>query len=407
MKKKYVIAGTGNRGIIAYLIPLTKEYTDCAEVVGLYDINTERAEVGATKAAYPVPVFSDFDEMLRTTRPDTVIVSTKDSTHDEYAIKALDFGCDVICEKPLTTTAEKFKAIYAAERRSGKKLTTTFNCRFMPNFMRVKQIIMNGEIGDILSAHFDWFLDLTHGASYFRRWNRRREESGTLLVHKASHHFDLLNWFLADEPEKINAFGSLKFYGPTRKERGERCFTCPHKNTCEFFYDVTKDQSGFFNEIYQNCRSSDGYTPDRCVFDDEINIEDSASVSIRYKKGTVVSYTLSAYSPYEGMNLVLNGTKGRLELKTYYSGDEPGCTITIYEPSGEKRIIIPSQRDSRGHGSADVMFRDAMFRGLESDPMNQVADSRAAAMSIGIGFAATTSMDEDRAVEMKELFEDL
>ena len=108
-----------------------------------------------------------------------------------------------------------------------------------------------------------------------------------------------------------------------------------------------------------------------------------------------------------GMNLVLSGTKGSLELKTYYSGDEPGCTITIYEPSGEKRIIIPSQRDSRGHGSADVMFRDAMFRGLESDPMNQVADSRAAAMSIGIGFAATTSMDEDRAVEMKELFEDL
>ena len=158
------------------------------------------------------------------------------------------------------------------------------------------------------------------------------------------------------------------------------------------------------DKLYLACEDVDGYYRDRCIFSEEIDIEDSVSVNVLYKKGAVMSYSLTAHSPYEGMNLMFNGTKGRLELKTYFSGEEQGCTITIYEDNGEKRIIIPSQKDSKGHGSADVMFRDAMFRGLESDPMNQVADSRAAAMSIGIGIAATTSMDNDRAVEMKELF---
>lgn len=403
--KRYVIAGTGSRGISAYLIPLTTQYTDCVQICGLYDINPKRAALGARKAGYEIPVFEDFDRMLKETNPDAVIVTTKDCTHDTYIIKALEFGCDVVSEKPITTDEKKFKAIYEAEQRTGKKVTITFNCRFMPNFVRVKKLIMNGEIGEVLNAHYQWFLDRSHGADYFRRWHREIKNSGSLLVHKSTHHFDLLNWFLDDEPEKVNAFGTKRFYGPTREQRGERCLTCDYKKSCEFLYDLTAPEKAWERELYLECEDVDGYYRDSCLFSDVIDIPDSVSANIRYKKGTVASYSLVTYAPYEGVRLTLNGTKGRLELAINSSGEDIGCTITIFDANGEKRIYQPPRKESRGHGSGDINYFDAIFRGCVDDKLGQVANSRAGAMSIGIGIAALKSIQEDRAVTIKELFE--
>lgn len=401
--KRFVIAGTGSRGIGSYLIPLTRDFTDCVKICGIYDLNPKRAAVGAAHAGYEVPVYEDFDRMLDEVKPDGVIVTSKDSTHDIYIIKALDAGCEAVSEKPITTDEEKFKAIHEAELRSGKKVTITFNCRFMPNFVRVKQLLAAGEIGEVLNVHYQWFLDRSHGADYFRRWHREIRNSGSLLVHKSTHHFDLLNWFLDDEPEKVNAFGTKRFYGPTREERGERCLTCAYKKSCEFFYDLTAPEKKWERELYLECEDADGYYRDSCLFSEVIDIPDSVSANIRYKKGCVVSYSLVTYAPYEGVRLVLNGTKGRMEIAVNSSGNEKGCTITVYDASGEKRVYYPAEK-AGSHGGADSLYLDAIFRGIGSDPLSQVADSRSGAMSIGIGIAALKSIKEDRAVTINELF---
>lgn len=130
-----------------------------------------------SKAAYPVEVFDDFDKMLEAVKPDGVIVTTKDAAHSDYIVKALDFGCDVVSEKPITTDEVKMKAIYEAEKRSGKRVQVTFNCRFMPLYMRVKELLNGGIIGTPLSVHYEWLLDTEHGADYFRRWHRERKNS--------------------------------------------------------------------------------------------------------------------------------------------------------------------------------------------------------------------------------------
>jgi hypothetical protein len=77
----------------------------------------------------------------------------------------------------------------------------------------------------------------------------------------------------------VNAFGTRRFYGPTRKERGERCLTCPYKKTCEFYIDIDKEDSGMLKKLYKDCESEDGYIRDRCLFSDVIDIEDSVSVT--------------------------------------------------------------------------------------------------------------------------------
>ncbi|MBE7062692.1 MAG: Gfo/Idh/MocA family oxidoreductase, partial [Ruminococcaceae bacterium] len=174
--KKYVIVGTGHRGTQAYILPLVKEVPDCAKLVAACDRNPKRAQAALDYAGCDAKVYSaeEFDKMMAEQKPDGVIVTTMDATHDEYIIRALEAGCDVISEKPMTTDGDKCNAIIEAEKRSGKKVTVTFNCRFMPEFIRIKELLRQNVIGDIYSVHFEWMLNTSHGADYFRRWHSRR-----------------------------------------------------------------------------------------------------------------------------------------------------------------------------------------------------------------------------------------
>lgn len=406
--KKYVQVGCGYRGTYSYSIPLVESFTDVAELCGVYDINYKRTGLVREFTGKEVPRYDDFDKMLKEVKPDTVIVTTKDCVHDEYIIKSLRAGCDVISEKPLTTTFEKALAIKKAEEETGKKVTVTFNLRFHPFFKRIKEIVASGAIGKILSIHYEWMLDTRHGADYFRRWHRMRENSGSLLVHKSTHHFDLVNWYLEEDPVAVNAFGTRRFYGHTRENRGERCVNCPHKKSCEFYLDIVSRED--LRKVYYDKEDADGYFRDRCVFADEINIEDSVSVNVQYSGGAVMSYSLTAHSPYEGVNLVLNGTDGRIEIKTRSAAalsykEDSAQSITIYNRRGEIINVHVPQQSSAGHGGADDELRDRLFRSPNApDPLHQMADTRAGMMSIGIGMAANLSMKESRRVNLSEFY---
>lgn len=385
-----------------YALPLTTELKDFAYLVGIFDINRTRAAYVSQKCG-GIPAYQDFDVMLQESNPDVVIVTTVDRFHHEYIIRALHAGCDVISEKPMTIDAEKTKAIFEAERRSGKKVVVTFNVRFDPYVSRVKELIRQGAIGEIYSLDLEWFLDTSHGADYFRRWHRYIKNSGSLLIHKASHHFDMINWWMEDDPAELYAFGNRRFYGATRENRGERCLTCQIKRTCEFFWDITIDQ--FTKEFYLDAEKEDQYFRDRCVFADDIDIYDTMSVNIKYKKEALVSYSLVAHSPYEGWKVSISGSDGRLEAESFLSGpraNEPDCELRIYNRKGEV-VTYHIPKKSGMHGGSDEMLRRMIFVGDLSDPLGQQAGSWAGAMSCLIGAAANISIAEKKPVIIKDL----
>ncbi len=407
--KRYVQVGCGSRGTGSYSIPLVKEFEEYGELCGVYDINYKRAERVSRVTGKDIPVFDDFDKMLEEVKPDAVIITTKDCDHDYYAIKAMRAGVDVISEKPLTTTFEKANELRKVKDETGRDLTVTFNCRFFPFYVRVKEILDSGILGDILSVHLEWLLDTNHGADYFRRWHRERKNSGTLLVHKSTHHFDLVNWWLGQDPLHVNAFGTRSFYGPTRENRGERCLTCPHKKTCEFYLDIT---SPSYKDLYYDCEDVDGYYRDKCVFSEEIDIEDTVSVNVQYSGGTVLSYSLIAHSPLEGVNITFNGTNGRLEIKkplrgTTWIDTAKDQVFRIYNHEGEEiDYKIPEKKG--GHGGSDGRLLDRLFGKVTGpDPLNQCAGLREGLLSIGIGMAATVSMEEGRQVSLSEFYGDI
>ncbi len=80
-----------------------------------------------------------------------------------------------------------------------------FNYRYAPKHQKIKEILMSGAIGRVISVDFSWYLDVSHGADYFRRWHRLKSKGGSLWVHKATHHFDLINWWLDADPVEVSA----------------------------------------------------------------------------------------------------------------------------------------------------------------------------------------------------------
>lgn len=421
-KIKTVLVGTGVRGTSFWGKSLVEDFPDIIEFVGLCDINPGRLEYARSYMGVECPTFTDFEKMIRETKPDLVIVTTKDSTHHEFIIKGLDMGCDVLTEKPLTTDEDKCQAILDAERRSNRKLIVGFNYRWGPYPTKIKELLQSGAIGKITSVDFHWYLNTYHGASYFRRWHGLRQSGGTLWVHKATHHFDLLNWWLNSDPEEVFAYGDLEHYGSNGPFRGDNCRTCAHQSECKYYWDITRDKRAM--DLYVNNEKYDGYIRDNCLFRPEINIYDKMSAQIKYRNNCVVNYSLTTYSPYEGWKIAFNGTEGRIdawldipfmnssaisqsdmhELEMSQEYDKLQSDPVIVQKLWDDYKVHNVEYQKGGHGGGDQLLHEQIFLTPEKvDPYERPAGVRDGAMSVLIGIAARKSIESGDPVRISEL----
>ncbi len=423
-KIKLALVGTGHRGSGFWGRELKKSFGEITEFVGLCDINPGRMAYVKNVLRVDCPTFTNYEQMLQTAKPDYVIVTTVDSTHDEFIVKALDMGFNVITEKPMTTDEVKCKRILAAEKRSGKKVIVAFNYRHSVHAMQLKELLAKDRIGKVTSVDFNWYLNVYHGADYFRRWHGRMDKGGSLWVHKATHHFDLLNWWLNSEPVEVSAYGSLEHYGKNNSFRGTKCRGCEYKDTCKFYWDITKDER--LNNLYPANEQYDGYLRDGCVWSNEIDIYDKMSAQIIYANGALVNYSLTTYSPYEGWQIAFNGMKGRLEtwedIPYLQKTPDDQANRHAVEMSnaddalpGEFREIIAMDNFARtyeiyttpkikgGHGGGDIRMQRRIFIDKNDNPHHVMAGTREGAMSILIGIAARKSIQLKRPVKISEL----
>jgi len=400
---RMALVGTGNRGSLTWGQDVVKGYSDIVEIVGLCDKNSKRVEAAKKIIGVNAPTFTDFDRMIKETRPETVMVTTVDGTHAGYIVRALELGCDVMSEKPLCTDEQQCQAVLDAQKKTGKKVTVTFNARHAPEAKKVKQLLLEKAVGDVISVDFHEYLDTSHGADYFRRWHRLKENSGTLLVHKASHHFDLANWWLDSAPVEVTAFGELKFYGRNNSFRNTHCRVCPFKQQCKFYWDVT--QNPHYVKLYTDCESEDGYLRDGCVWREDINIYDTMSVVVKYENGVVLNYTANTFLPYEGQAISINGHLGRLDYNEVKGGGFTNNEVRLTRSFGKSEVVkdMEAQRDG-GHGGADTSIQDLIFRPKTSDSLDLYAGLRAGALSSLIGIAARHSIEGgSHTVKIKDL----
>lgn len=435
-RTRYAVVGLGGRSHM-YTRAIVRDFADRAELVGLCDLNQTRMDYwnrvfAEEYNAAPVPTFGAerFDEMIRQQKVDCVVVTTIDRTHHQYIIRAMELGCDAITEKPMTVDAPRCQAILDTIARTGRRLTVTFNYRYAPRNSRVKQLLMDNAIGQVLSVHFEWLLDTVHGADYFRRWHRDKRNGGGLMVHKATHHFDLVNWWLNSRPVKVFGLGRLAFYGRENAEqRGQtrfydRAHNHPAAREDPFALHMAEDPR--LRGLYLDAEHEDGYIRDQSVFGHNISIEDDMAVLVQYASGASLSYHLTAYSPWEGFRIAFNGTRGRLEYdveeRSYISAQaanphqppaiDPSLQPEeIHEPARillrphwgrPMRVELPTASEG-GHGGGDRRLLEDIFADRQPDPLGRAADHVDGAWSILTGIAANLSFASGMPVETAPL----
>lgn len=405
IKTKLALVGTGTRGLNSWGIPVLESYKDRVEMVALCDINPKRMEASKSILGINAKTFEawDFDKMVQETKPDIVIVTTTDCFHEQYIVRALELGCNVISEKPLAISAEQCQRIADAENRTGRKIFVGFNVRHMNESIEMKKILLSGELGKIIAVEYQECLNTQHGADYYRRWHGKKKYSGSLLLHKASHQFDLVNWLLDAEPVDVQAIGKLAFYGHNNSYRSRNCRTCSFTKECKFYWDMSKDSEAM--KMYGNCEDKDGYYRDGCVWDNEIDSYDTQSVQVNYNNGTQLSYSMNTYLPFEGQFICFSGENGRLEVRLNHK--QP------WDPAGEMEFRLTKDRETSRfwtlssaqgtHGGADGRLRDMIFLPDIPDPLGSMAGSRAGIMSSLIGIAARQSIETNQKVKIADL----
>ncbi|MEU4253178.1 Gfo/Idh/MocA family oxidoreductase [Amycolatopsis sp. NPDC026612] len=399
--RRHAIVGLGSR---AQLFTRALAASPRAELAAFCDPNETRMRVHNDWLGASVPGYrpADFAAMLAKERIDVVVVCTPDHTHAEYVVAALEAGCDVVTEKPMTTDVEGARRILAARRATGRSVRVAFNYRYNPVHRRVRELLAGGAIGEIGSVEFSWLLDTAHGADYFRRWHRDKANSGGLLVHKSGHHFDLVNWWLGRGPETVFALGRLFFYGD---ENGRR-----HRSDGDRFA-LDLETSPKLRALYGDAEREDGYVRNQDVFAPGVTIEDDLSVLVRHHGGAVLNYHLHAYSPREGYRVAFSGSEGRLELDVreneYASGAEPvpkraRARLTVQRHWEPPEAVFDGLL-GEGHGGGDERMLAELLGDAEPDPLGCAADHDAGLQALLTGLAANRSLATGRPVSVDEL----
>ncbi|MBX3144966.1 MAG: Gfo/Idh/MocA family oxidoreductase [Trueperaceae bacterium] len=426
-KTRYALIGTGSRARM-YISAILGVHAEIAELVAWSDTNSGRLDayeemMFRSAGRDEAPARFDPSELAAAVQGhgiDSVIITSPDYTHADLITTALRAGANVVVEKPLTTSEEGVRLIAAAAAETGREVLLTFNYRYAPRNSALKSVIAGGEIGAVTSVHFEWLLDTAHGADYFRRWHRYKDRSGGLLIHKSSHHFDLVNWWLGDSPTRVFASGGLRFYGADNARKrglGER----PPRGSVDdarrdrFSLDMRLDPE--LRRLYYEQESHDGYIRDRDVFDEGITIEDNLSLVVDYASGASMSYTLSAHGPWEGYTVSVNGTEGRAELTVVERGavlfDEGGRVIVdpsahpeaggeddirptseclVVQRHFERARAVPIPHGAGGHGGGDELLLQDVFKGVGHDPLGRTADWRDGVRSVAVGLAGNRSL---------------
>lgn len=391
-------------------------------IVGLIDPDPRRVEL--CKEKYPelrnLPSGQPeaIDQMINELKPDILLVAGRDDTHVNYILKGLQHHLTVITEKPMVTNVKDVKKVIDAEAKSNGKVIVAFNYRYNPFHRKIKEMILEDKLGRITSIDLNWYIDTYHGASYFKRWNRRRDFSGGLSIHKSTHHFDLVNWWINQNPVEVFAFGALNYYGKDGELNPSQanhryCGTCDEKSACQYYRRWTNRRNSFSvkdDHLSSNIEESayTNYRPDACIFDHEIDIEDTYTATVKYDKGALLSYSVNFSTPYEGYRLAINGTKGRLETTEYHEPNRiafpfPEQTIDYFPLFGSKEIIHVVQNEG-GHGGGDPLLLEDLFLGVDPNrPYDILAGTHAGAYSIAVGEGVWRSVKENQPIRIHEL----
>lgn len=305
MAIKFGIIGLGNRGY-KYALKTIAVHPEC-EIISVCDAFGNHFDQFPTAKKT-----TDYRDILADSEVDAVFIATPDDTHAEVLLAAAQAQKHILCEKPLEVTEEKINAIKAAVADYEKVVEIGYVLRYARSFQKFQAYLASGIIGDIHQINVMDHIPYG-GYAYFHDWHRTRATAKSLLLQKATHSLDIANWIAAAKPQQIVAFGRLSTMGRpgALKKFGYEvpddlhCRACPYSETCEeSIQNIAKEKKINWSDDW----------PDRCVFNNEIDVDDHQTVSVEYENGIQMTYQLCLFGAYYQREFHVFGSKGELHF---------------------------------------------------------------------------------------------
>jgi predicted dehydrogenase len=390
------IIGMGGRGLVCFGSELTRREDVC--IAAIADPNRIRMERAAGILGITPNSYTSIPEMLDKEALDGVIITSPDYTHEENVLLAIERGIDVLVDKPLATTSAGCIKVIQAAQKAGVNVSVGFNLRYVPVLRKVKELIDEGRIGDLMLIENREFYG--GGRTYMSRWNRMREFSGGLWIHKGSHDFDIFNWWNSKgKPIRVATYAGVNAMRPDKipfkveagKPVGPRCRDCAYKSTCPDFAVRTP-------EIFDAETSMiDGYMTDLCMYTSDKDTHDNGISIVEYDNNVRASHMECFICGIDDRRYTVVGDRGMITA----SLSQP--SVVQLQSRWGKRIEMVEVPVAEGdHGGSDPIMIGEFVRGIQSGSAT-LAGALDGLASVAIGEAAEESWRGHRMVEIEGL----
>lgn len=279
-KLRTCIVGIGNISRVHIDSLLNNENT---EIVGVCDIIKERADSAAEKTG--AKAFYDFDEMIDWGEFDVLHICTPHYLHAPMAIKAMNAGKHVLCEKPPAMSyPDAVKAVEAAEKNS-VYFGVCYQNRYNPSSVKIKEILDSKKLGAVtgIKGSVAWNRDMT----YYSRDNWHgtlKYEGGGVLINQAIHTLDLIAWLCPGNPVKtVGSVSQKRLKGLVETEDTADALITFDSGVTALFYASLCYSSDSPVEIQIDCEKG------RILFNGDVFVfrdsEPTEVIPFRIKKG--------------------------------------------------------------------------------------------------------------------------
>ncbi|MBR4100179.1 MAG: Gfo/Idh/MocA family oxidoreductase [Clostridia bacterium] len=422
-KLKVILIGAGNRGT-RYTDEMQNR-SDKFEVVAVAEPIESRRDHIKNKHNIPEEMcFNDWKELLKLGKiADIAVVSTMDKEHFEPAMAAINLKYNLLLEKPIAPTAEECKNLSDAAKLNGVKVVVCTVLRYTPLFIRIKEMLDNGKIGDVVSINHEENVGNVHYSHSYTRGNWGNEErSANMLLAKSCHDIDLLQWLLGKKCVNVHSFGSLSHFTRTNApdKTPDYCIegcrlgdTCPY-NAVKLYLD-DKDNEWFRTTSTRLANPTDDDVKKaitetqygKCVYKCDNDVVDHQVVNMLFEDNITVSFTMTAFNK-GGRAMHIMGTKGEIHAVL---GDDNDTYIKIYdfETKTEQNIeLTGSDGVTGGHGGGDGGIVETLYDYLLGEYSGKsVPDIEISCYNHLLVFAAEKARLENRVIEIQEYISNL
>jgi len=346
---------------------------------------------------------------------DVCIIGTQDSYHVEPAIHAMEAGYDLLLEKPIADDPREVLELLEHAERLGRKVLVCHVLRYAPIYVKVKEIIESGLLGDVVTIDAREGVGAWHQCHSFVRGHWAVTGKATpMLIAKSCHDLDILSWMAGRRCERVSSFGALSHFTAANAPAGApgRCTDgCPVEESCP--YNAMRYASQQRAWLQWVMDGEAGASPEqirawlavspwgRCVYRCENDAVDHQVVAMEFEGAITATFTMTAFD--EGRDIVVCGTKGKLSGGESVRG-RTGNDIVVQTVLGESVAyrVSTCAGGYDGHGGGDPGLVHAMD-GEFAKPAREMRSSLYASVeSHIIGYAAEQSRRTKRTVELAE-----